>query len=138
MQVDINIKAKKKKKEENTFLHLLGNIINLPFALAESFVWVIYGILWSITIIGLPLGMQCFKMAQLSLWPFGKTVVLKTDSNISLLLNIMWLLITGLGLAIVYCIEGIVLCVTLIGIPWGLQKFKMAKLSLFPFGAEIK
>lgn len=137
MKIEININENETKSEQNTFLYILGNIINLPFALAEAFTWAICGVLWCITIIGIPFGVQCFKMAQLALWPFGKTVVLKNDSNVSLFFNIFWLFFTGLEMAIIYLFEGIVLCITLIGIPWGLQKFKMAKLALLPFGAEI-
>lgn len=122
---------------QNSFLHILGNIINLPFAIVEAMTWSIYGIAWCCTFIGIPFGIQCFKLAKLALWPFGKRVILKTNDNLSLFFNIIWLLFTGLTVATIYLFEGIALCITLIGIPWGLQKFKMAKLVLLPFDAEI-
>lgn len=98
--------------------------------------WCVAGVLWCITIIGIPVGLQCFKFASLSFWPFGKEVRYGGGAA-SLLLNIIWLLVTGLPMAIGSAIMGALLCVTIIGIPFGLQHFKIAKLALMPFGAEI-
>lgn len=94
------------------------------------------GCLWCITIIGIPVGMQCFKFASLSFFPFGKDVVYGGGAG-SFLLNIIWLLVSGLPLALEHLIIGILLCITIIGIPFGLQQFKLAKLALMPFGADI-
>ena len=90
------------------------------------------------TIIGIPFGIQCFKMAQLAIWPFGSKVVLKVDGSISFVFNIFWVLFPGLVTSIIYIVGGVILCITLVGIPWGLQKFKMAKLAFLPFGASIE
>ena len=127
-----------KKKQQTNLWNLLGNILNLPFGIVEAISWACVGFLWCFTVVGIPFGIQCFKMVQLVIWPFGKQVELKTDRSVYLLLNILWLLFSGLELALLYAVEGIVLCLTIIGIPWGLQKFKMAKLVLLPFGADIK
>ena len=99
--------------------------------------WIIVGCLWCITIIGIPVGRQCFKLASISLDPFGKTVEYGDSGAVSLLLNLLWLVFSGLELAIAHAVAGCVLCVTLVGIPFGLQHFKIAKLALFPFGAEV-
>ncbi len=98
--------------------------------------WALAGILWCVTIIGIPWGLQCFKFAKLSFFPFGKDVVYGGGTG-SMLLNVVWLLISGWELALVCVGCGIVYCVTIIGIPFGKQCFKMAKLALMPFGTTI-
>lgn len=98
--------------------------------------WFLAGCLWCLTIIGIPVGMQCFKFASLSFFPFGKEVRYGGGAG-SFLLNIIWLVVSGLPLAIESFVMGLLLCVTVIGIPFGLQHFKLAKLALMPFGSEI-
>ena len=82
------------------------------------------------------MGLQCFKFASLSFFPFGKEVSYGGGAG-SLILNIIWLVVSGLPLALEHLVFGVVLCITVIGIPFGLQQFKLAKLALMPFGAEI-
>ena len=89
-----------------------------------------------ITVVGIPVGMQCFKFAALSFFPFGKEVQYGGGAG-SFLLNIIWLIVSGLPLALEHLALGTALCVTIIGIPFGLQQFKLAKLALMPFGAEV-
>lgn len=116
----------------------LGNIIWFIFGgFILGLSWLLAGILWCITIIGIPIGLQCFKLAGLSFWPFGKKVVYST-SSVSFLVNIIWLIISGLPLALVHCVSGLILCITIIGIPFGMQSFKLAKLALMPFGARVE
>ena len=98
--------------------------------------WCLAGCLWCITIIGIPVGLQCFKFASLSLFPFGKEVLYGGGAP-SLLLNIVWLIVTGLPMAVAHAAWGCLLCITIIGIPFGLQYFKIARLALFPFGSRI-
>ena len=100
--------------------------------------WLFVGILWCISIIGIPVGLQCFKMAKLQLAPFGKDVVTVSDSGGNLILNILWLIFGGLELCIANLISALFLCITIIGIPFAMQSLKMAKLSLMPFGKEVK
>jgi uncharacterized membrane protein YccF (DUF307 family) len=87
--------------------------------------------------VGIPVGVQCFKFAGLSFMPFGKEVEYK-GGTVSTLVNILWLIFGGLEMAVAFGICGISLCITIIGIPFGLQFFKLAKLALLPFGAEIR
>lgn len=101
-----------------------------------GFSWILFGCLWYITIIGIPIGKQCFKFAALSFFPFGREIRYG-GGVVSLLLNIVWLLTTGIPMAVEFVTYGVIFCVTLLGIPFGLQCFKLAKLSLMPFGAEI-
>jgi len=119
-------------------MSILGNLIwFLLGGFIPAILWFIFGILWSVTIIGIPVGIQCFKMANLQLFPFGKDVSYSSIGAGSLLVNILWIFIGGIELAVANLIIGALLCVTIIGIPFGLQSFKMAKLSLMPFGAKI-
>lgn len=115
----------------------LGNLLWFIFGGAISALsWCVAGCLWCITVVGIPIGMQCFKFASLSCFAFGKEVRYGGGA-VSLLVNIIWLIVSGLPLAIEHAVMGVILCVTVIGIPFGLQQFKLAKLALMPFGAEI-
>ena len=98
--------------------------------------WALAGIVFYITIVGIPLGRQAFKMAALTLAPFGKEIVYGGGAP-SLVANVVWVVLIGVWEAIAYVLSGLVLCITVVGIPFGLQLFKMAKLSLLPFGAEV-
>ncbi len=116
----------------------LGNLIWLLFGgLISGLSWVVVGCLWCITIVGIPIGKQCFKFASLAFAPFGKEVHYGGGFG-SLLLNILWIVLSGIPLAIESAVIGIFLCITIIGIPFGLQHFKMAKLALMPFGASVR
>lgn len=117
-------------------IRLIGNILWFIGGGLISFItWLALGLLLCLTIIGIPFGIQCLKLATLVLAPFGKEVVYGGKTG-SFLMNILWL---PLGLAL--CLEqvalGLIYCITIIGIPAGLQAFKMAKLSLMPFGATV-
>ncbi|NFH91850.1 YccF domain-containing protein [Clostridium botulinum] len=116
----------------------LGNIIWFIFGgFVNAIGWFFTGIFWCITIIGIPIGLQCFKMAGLQLAPFGKEVVETDTSRTSFLLNILWIIFGGLGLCISNLLSAILLCITIVGIPFAVQSLKLAKLSLMPFGKEI-
>ena len=98
--------------------------------------WVLAGCLWCITIIGIPVGKQCFKFAALSFFPFGKDIAYSGGAG-SFLLNVIWLLVSGFWLAVESALIGTLLCITIIGIPFGLQYFKLARLALMPFGSNV-
>ncbi len=117
-------------------MRLIGNILWFFFTgLAACVSWILMGILWCITIIGIPFGKQCFKIAGLVLWPFGKNIEVRFGAN--LIANILWFILGGFGIALSFLLVGIFWCITIIGIPFGKQCFKLAKLSLAPFGAKI-
>ena len=118
-------------------MRVILNVLWLIFGgLFSALGWWLTGFLWCITIVGIPVGLQCFKLASISLNPFGKEVV-NDGGTVSLLLNILWLVFGGLELAIGNALTGLILCITIIGIPFGKQFFKIAKVSLMPFGAEV-
>ena len=98
--------------------------------------WVLAGCLWCITIVGIPIGLQCFKFAGLAFWPFGKEIEYGGGA-MSLVANIFWLILSGIPMAIADVVTGCLWCITIVGIPFGKQFFKLAKLSLMPFGARV-
>ena len=118
-------------------MRTLGNIIwTLTGGLLTALGWALAGILFYVSIIGIPLGRQSFKMAKLTFAPFGRTVTFGGGAP-SLIANAIWVIVIGLWEAIAYAVMGVALCCTIVGIPFGLQLFKMAQLSLLPFGATV-
>lgn len=118
-------------------MSILGNILWFIFGGAISGLsWCLAGVLWCVSIVGIPVGLQCFKIAGLTFFPFGKEVIYGGGAG-SLLLNVFWIILSGLPLALEHLVFGAILCVTIVGIPFGLQQFKLAKLALMPFGAAV-
>lgn len=118
-------------------LSLIGNLIWIcTGGWLTALWWLGAGIVCYVTVLGIPLGRQCMKMATLTLVPFGRTVVYGGGAP-SLVANLVWLLIAGIWMAMVYAFFGLCFCLTVVGIPFGVQLFKMAKLALCPFGAQV-
>ena len=118
-------------------MKLIANILWVLFTGLESALgWLLIGLLWCITIVGIPFGKQAFKMADLSLLPFGKRV----EGNFAKhpIANVIWFLLGGFALVLGFLLAGILWCITIIGIPFGKQCFKLAKLAAAPFGAKIR
>lgn len=114
----------------------IANILWFLFTgLGSCLAWFLLGILWCITIVGIPFGLQCFKFAGLYAWPFGKTVKGKFGKHP--IANTLWLIFGGLGFAFSMAIAGLLWCITIVCIPFGLQCFKLAELALAPFGAKV-
>jgi uncharacterized membrane protein YccF (DUF307 family) len=101
--------------------------------------YVVAGLLLCITIIGIPFGVQSFKLAGYALWPFGRVLVPSPTrlKGVSAVANILWFILAGWWLALAHLLTGILLCLTIIGIPLGVADFKMAGAALVPFGKEI-
>src|SRR5262245_24821161 len=96
------------------------------------------GILAFILIITIPFGIAAFRIANYVLWPFGRTTVPRRDAGVgSLIGNIIWIILFGWELALAHLVTGIVLCLTIIGIPLGLASFKLIPISLLPLGVQI-
>ena len=116
----------------------LGNLIwMICGGFINALIWCFFGALWCLTIIGIPVGLQCFKLAKLQFATFGKEVVTVNTSGGTFVLNIVWLLFGGLELALVNLVSAILLTVTIVGIPFARQALKLAMLSLMPFGKEV-
>lgn len=119
-------------------MKIIGNILwFLLGGFLLAMLWFFAGLVLCITIIGIPFGVQCFKNASLMLHPFGHEVVYGPARVTSILGNILWILIFGWELALASLIAGFLCCLTIVGIPFGLQSFKFAQLALMPFGAKI-
>lgn len=121
-------------------MRTLGNILWLVLAGFWLFLgYVVAGIINCIFIVTIPFGIQSFKLAGYALWPFGRMVVYRQDRDVALgcLGNVLWFVFGGFWLALGHLIAGIVLCLTIIGIPFGVASFKMAGLALAPFGKEV-
>ncbi len=115
----------------------IGNLIWFLFGgLWMGLGWPLVGLIWCISIIGIPVGIQCFKFARLAFFPFGKVIVYGGGAP-SLLCNILWLIFGGFALAISAAIQGLIFCITIVGIPFGMQCFKFARLALTPFGSDV-
>ncbi len=112
------------------WLVLSGVWLFLGYALA--------GVLFCITIVGIPFGVASFRIARYALWPFGSTIERKASAGVwSGIGNVFWIVLAGIWLAIAHLVSGIALCITIIGIPFGIANFKMIPISLTPLGVEI-
>ena len=116
-------------------MKLIGNILwFLLTGLASALLWFFIGLGWCITLIGIPFGIQAFKFAKLSLAPFGKNVTKVKSHPIA---NVIWFIFGGFSLMFTFFFTGLIWCISIVGIPFGIQAFKLAKLSIAPFGKEI-
>ncbi len=120
---------------------VIGNILWILFG-GGIFIFLEYfigGLLLCITVIGIPFGYQCFKLALLGLVPFGRNIVNKESSTgcLSTLMNIIWILIGGIWISLTHLLFAALCAITIIGIPFSIQHIKLATLALTPFGKEI-
>ena len=118
----------------------LGNLVWLIFGgFILCIEYIIVSLLLMVTIIGIPFGIQTLKLAGLALWPFGKNIVENKSgtSSLDVFMNILWLVLGGFCIALTHFFFGLLLMITIIGIPFGIQHFKLAGLSLTPFGKTI-
>lgn len=129
-----NIRGKESEK-----MSLLGNLFWLIFGgLISSIMWFLAGLLCCITVVGIPFGLQCFKIASLTLLPFGREVEIGNFGAGGLLGNILWLIFLGWELCLAHLLSAFFCAITVIGIPFAFQHLKLARLALIPFGAEIR
>jgi uncharacterized membrane protein YccF (DUF307 family) len=100
--------------------------------------YVLAGVVLCVLIITIPFGVACFRLAAFVLWPFGRAVVRKPEAGApSAVANVLWFLLAGLWMALAHLLLGVVLCLTIIGIPLGLGNFKLAAVAIAPLGKEI-
>ena len=119
----------------------IGNILWLVLGgLLVALVYYIVGLLMCITVIGIPFGAQLFKLGTYALWPFGHELADGPGQPgcLSVVMDLIWILAGWWEIAILHVFFGLLCCITIIGIPFGLQHFKMALASIFPFGKVIK
>ena len=121
-------------------MKILGNLIWLIFGgIIIAIEYFIGSLILMITIIGIPFGLQTLKMASLSIWPFGRTsrVESRASGCLYIFMNVLWLLCGGIWIAITHAFFGVLLCITIIGIPFGMQHFKLTEVAINPFGRDI-
>ena len=121
-------------------MKFLGNILWIVLGgFLISLYYAVVGLIFCITIIGIPFGLQLLKIARLALWPFGREIAPGSNDGgcLSILMNIIWIVLGGIEIALAHIGFGLFFCITIIGIPFGIQHFKMALLALTPFGKEI-
>ncbi|GAA4678841.1 YccF domain-containing protein [Streptomyces buecherae] len=120
----------------------MKTILNVIWLVLSGFwlacAYVLAGLILCITIIGIPFGIASFRIARFALWPFGYTAVERRDAGApSCVGNVLWLLLAGWWLALSHVVTGLLLCVTIIGIPLGVANFKLIPVSLTPLGRDI-
>lgn len=121
-------------------MNTAGNVIWLLFGgIFIALEYLISSIILFVSIIGIPFGIQTIKLAGLALWPFGKDTVVRPQNSgcLSTVMNIIWFLIGGIWISLTHVFFGILLAITIIGIPFARQHFKLAGLALAPFGRDI-
>lgn len=122
-------------------MRTIGNIVWVLFGGLElALGYFASGVALCLTIIGIPFGLQIFKLGMLALWPFGKSVVKRETPSgcLNTLMNILWFFFGGLGLMLSHLLLGVLFFVTIVGIPFGKQHFKLAHIALTPFGRDIR
>lgn len=118
-------------------MNFIGNILWLILGgFLTGVMYYIAGLICCVTIIGIPFGVQLFKIGSYAFWPFGRDMTWKTGEPgcLSLIFNILWVTCGWWEIALVHLFCGLIFCITIVGIPFGLQHFKIAKNSLLPFG----
>lgn len=121
-------------------MKFLGNIIWLVFGGFAIFLeYMLAGLALCITIVGIPFGIQSFKLGVLALWPFGQEIEYMNYAPgcLSTVMNIIWFFVGGIWIMLTHLLFGLLFTITIIGIPWGRQHFKMASLALTPFGRRL-
>lgn len=121
-------------------MNFILNVIWVVFGgLMIALEYVISSITMMITIIGIPFGLQTLKLAGLALWPFGTRIINNgfPSGCIAGLMNVIWWIVGGIPVALTHLLWGVVFCMTVVGLPFGMQHFKLMRLALFPFGNSI-
>lgn len=120
----------------NIFLNILWVVFG---GLMIAIEYAISSVLMLITIIGIPFGLQTMKLAAVALWPFGTDVVSTgwPSGCLAGVMNVIWWFLGGIPIALTHLVWGFIFCITIIGLPFGIQHFKLMRLALFPFGKTI-
>lgn len=124
----------------NNAIKIFGNIVWLIFGgIIISIEYFVFSIILMITVIGIPFSFQTLKLASFALWPFGRTSIVKGQASGCLYtgMNVFWIIFGGIWIAISHLVFGLILGITIIGIPFGMQHFKLAAVALAPFGRVI-
>lgn len=122
-------------------MNFVGNILWLLIGgIVTALLYFIAGLLMCLTIIGIPFGIQLFKLGGFALWPFGREMVdgKNEPGCVSIVMNLIWILAGWWEIALIHLVCGLVFCITIVGIPFGVKHFRLALMSIFPFGKTIR
>ncbi len=122
-------------------MSILGNVIWLIFGgFLAALGYILGGLLLCLTVVGIPFGMQSMKIGIASLAPFGKEIVEAQQANspLRVLFNVLWIILFGWEIALAHLLSGLILTVTIVGIPFAKQHFKLLPLALLPFGRNLE
>ena len=122
-------------------MNFLGNLLWLIFGgFLSGLGYILGGLLTMLTIIGIPFGMPAIKLGIATMTPFGREIVESetADNPLNMVFNILWAIIFGWEIAVSHLVHGVVLAITIIGLPFAKQHFKLIPLALFPFGKELR
>jgi uncharacterized membrane protein YccF (DUF307 family) len=138
-QSSVGALASRRRLRHPHIVRTIGNILWLILAgWWLALLYVFFGILACILIVTIPFGIGAFRLAGYALWPFGRRVVRQPSAGVgSMIGNVIWVLLFGWELVVAHVVAGVLLCLTIIGIPFGIASFKLALLALVPLGAEI-
>ncbi|MGP4113893.1 YccF domain-containing protein [Streptomyces sp. 4N509B] len=120
-------------------MRTLLNLVWLIFSgLWMALGYAVAGLICFVLVVTIPWGIACFRIARYALWPFGNTIVRRSEAGIaSGIGNVVWLVFAGIWITIAHITAGVAFCLTIVGIPFGLAHFKMVPVSLMPLGSEI-
>jgi uncharacterized membrane protein YccF (DUF307 family) len=123
-------------------MSFIGNVLWILFGggIVLFIEYLLGGFILCLTIVGIPFGVQCIKLALLALLPFGKEVTHTKSASgcLSTMLNVIWIIVAGLPLALTHLVFGVLWAVTIIGLPFAKQHLKLASLALTPFGHAVR
>lgn len=122
-------------------MNILLNIIWVVFGgLMIAIEYAVSSVLMMVTIIGIPFGLQTLKLAIMALWPFGTNVENASwpSGCLAGIMNVIWWFVGGIPIVLTHLLWGVIFCITVIGIPFGMQHFKLMRLALLPFGKDVK
>ena len=122
-------------------MRFIGNLLWLLLGgILVAIIYYLVGLLMCITIIGIPFGVQLFKLGTYALWPFGHELVNGPTQPgcLSIVMNLVWILLGWWEIAVIHLVCGLLFCITIVGIPFGVKHFSLALSSIFPFGKEIQ
>ena len=122
-------------------MRFIGNILWLLLGgILVAIIYYLVGLLMCITIVGIPFGVQLFKLGTYALWPFGHELVNGPTQPgcLSIVMNLVWILLGWWEIAVIHLVCGLLFCITIVGIPFGVKHFSLALSSIFPFGKEIQ
>lgn len=120
----------------NTLLNIIWIVFG-GFMIAVEYI--ISSVLMMLTVIGIPFGLQTLKLAAMALWPFGSRAYStgRPSGCLAMLMNVIWWFVGGIPIALTHLAWGVLFCLTIVGIPFGMQHFKLMNLALMPFGKQV-